>query len=216
MKIIAIKQSKSGSNEFFILDSYEEYNLADILELAEKGLIDNIDLAKSRQGKLHVRAKKNSQSGDNLERCAITCNESDYLMFDGRSLKLKTRNGRLKRSWPATSGAPGSAPSGQSRADYGPIPEGRYSARFDKTLDIESGQDLWDQLKWIIKSPRWGLIVTPLEPLQGTKTYGRGDFSIHGGFFPGSKGCIDLTFKNDDFHALLRLYRKNIDVLVKY
>ncbi len=129
---------------------------------------------------------------------------------------MKAKNGRIKRSWPATSGLPGSTPADQGRADYGPLPDGLYTARFDKTLDIESAQGLWDQLKWIIKSPRWGYIVTPLEPLPATETYGRGDFSIHGGFFPGSKGCIDLTSRNSDFHVLMRLYKRNLTVVVKY
>ena len=46
--------------------------------------------------------------------------------------------------------------------------------------------------------------------------YGRGDFYIHGGNEPGSKGCIDLTDHNQDFYMFLRLYKRNMKLIVKY
>jgi hypothetical protein len=45
----------------------------------------------------------------------------------------------------------------------------------------------------------WGNYRAPIYPLPGTNTYGRGGFYVHGGTFPGSHGCIDLTSDMDDF-----------------
>ncbi len=79
MGVIAVRQSTSGSNEFFLLDSYEEHSLLGILDLVAAGSINGLDIVLSKQGKAYVRTKKNSQTQDNLEHNAITCNALDYL-----------------------------------------------------------------------------------------------------------------------------------------
>lgn len=69
---------------------------------------------------------------------------------------------------------------------------------------------------WPGGTDSWGNIRTWLTPLVGTNTYGRSDFSIHGGKTPGSAGCIDLTNKNNSFHNWLQSYGKPIKLNVKY
>jgi len=213
MNIIAIKQDSKGKNIFFIADNYEEYSLAEIITLFKQQLISNLSLVKSLNKEIYIRAKKNQKT---LESVAICCNEKDYLFFDGKYLQLKTINGKIKLKWHAVSGLLGSTKNDQNKPDIGPIPEGIYEAQFRNTLDIESHQNLWDELKWLIKSPSWGTIVTPLMPDKSTNTFGRSNFYIHGGWVAGSKGCIDLTTNNNVFHAILRLYKRNFKLIVKY
>jgi hypothetical protein len=52
--------------------------------------------------------------------------------------------------------------------------------------------------------------------MKGTNTFGRGNFSIHGGKTPGSAGCIDLTKNNNSFHKWLKSYGKPVQLNVKY
>ncbi len=216
MKILAIRQSRSGQNSSFITDTFDELTLAEALTIGEKGVLENITIVNITSGKQYLRSKRNKIQNDNLESKSITCNEGDFLLFDGTTLFLKTVNGRNKRKWSATSGKSEASFHDQDKPHFGPLPEGEYTVRFDKTMDISSSEHLWDSIKWILKSPRWGFIVTPLEPSFKNKMYGRGDFYIHGGFFPGSKGCIDLQFENGAFHILLRLYKHNFKLIVRY
>ena len=216
MKIIAIKQLKSGKNVFFILDTYEEFTLDELIPLVRKNKIKNIQTVCSKVGTIYLRSKANRAKKDNLDKIAITCNENDFLLFNGKHLFLKTKNGRIKRKWKAISGILGSTPKDQYKKDYGPLPEGRYEVQFDKTLDYQNSKNLWDKFKWIIKSPSWGWIITPLKPHKNNKMNGRGNLYIHGGSSPGSEGCIDLTNANKDFHVLLRLYNRNFNLIVKY
>lgn len=55
-----------------------------------------------------------------------------------------------------------------------------------------------------------------LDPLPGTPTHGRGGFSIHGGWWRGSAGCIDLTSDMPSFVDAFLKYGKDIDVVVRY
>ena len=41
-------------------------------------------------------------------------------------------------------------------------------------------------------------------------------FSIHGGWFPGSAGCIDLTSNMDNFVALFDYIRNDLIIKVEY
>ncbi len=68
----------------------------------------------------------------------------------------------------------------------------------------------------MVKYPKWGFVATPLIPDSKNNMYGRGDFYIHGGNTPGSEGCIDLVNLNQEFHAFMRLYRRNLKLIVSY
>ena len=55
-----------------------------------------------------------------------------------------------------------------------------------------------------------------LEPAKETNTYGRDNFSIHGGWEPGSNGCIDLTSQMGDFTKWFETNGQDLIVNVKY
>ena len=55
-----------------------------------------------------------------------------------------------------------------------------------------------------------------LEPSKETNTYGRDDFSIHGGWNLGSAGCIDMTGQINAFTSWLESTGKDLIIHVKY
>ena len=55
-----------------------------------------------------------------------------------------------------------------------------------------------------------------LEPAKETNTYGRDNFSIHGGEEPGSAGCIDLTSEMPAFADWFKKNGKDLIIKVKY
>jgi len=70
---------------------------------------------------------------------------------------------------------------------------------------------------WRRGTSAWGNYRFWLTPKPDTKTFGRDNFSIHGGLLPGSAGCIDLTSEMDDFADLMRaLGQDKVDVDVNY
>jgi len=216
MKIKAIKQVRSGKNICFITDEIQEYDLDSILELGERGALENATVVTTKTGKQYLRSKANTSEFDNLDTVAITCNEKDYLLFDRKYIYLKAQNGRVKKKWVATSGKLNATISDQNKKDFGPLPEGDYTVKFSATLDYKNNTSLWDKIKWLWKSPAWGFVATPLEPSPKNEMVDRGNFYIHGGNEPGSEGCIDLTNKNQNFHTFLRLYKRDVKLIVKY
>lgn len=105
----------------------------------------------------------------------------------------------------------------------GPIPEGTYVARQEK-LQFMSATDwlvgwttkVTDSGAWPGSSMSWGSSRVWLEPAKETNTYGRDNFSIHGGWAPGSAGCIDMTSNIKNFVALFEFVGKDLIVEVKY
>lgn len=144
------------------------------------------------------------------------------LLFNGVTL-VWLESGRIYRQWPATSGKRGySGPEHQAERNLGPIPAGRYKAR-------QGRMERWDDTGFVAKllaivkrgpfpsGPiAWGHHRVWLEPLPGTQTYGRSNFSIHGGWVPGSIGCIDLTNSMDSFIGEFIYYAKDMDLAVTY
>lgn len=69
----------------------------------------------------------------------------------------------------------------------------------------------------LIKSTKYFVVHRVwLEPSKETNTYGRDKFSIHGGMWPGSAGCIDMTSNIKNFVALFSFIDKDLIVEVKY
>jgi len=145
------------------------------------------------------------------------------LQFDGAKLTLQ-QNGKPILSWPAVSGRPGTqGPEYQSYRDNGPLPQGSYRAKISE-MQRHEDTSLWDQLKGIARhgpwpggTPAWGKYRFWLTPDAETDTRGRDNFSIHGGWFPGSAGCIDLTSEMDDFADLMQaLGQDEVGVRVDY
>jgi hypothetical protein len=72
--------------------------------------------------------------------------------------------------------------------DRGPIPPGTYimdpkNVTFNGPNTMLSGD--------------WGVMRVALSPTSDTNTFGRSGFYIHGGFSPGSAGCLDIGTPND-------------------
>ncbi|MBM6594625.1 Hint domain-containing protein [Microvirga pudoricolor] len=156
---------------------------------------------------------------------------SEYkLSFDGYQVSLQ-QNGRVVDSWSAVSGRPGSqSPSETALKDVGPIPEGQWSFN---TSDIQtvtgldniignigklSGVTLGEKFgAWYGGTVSWGVERAFLTPSATTNTFGRTGFSVHGGDWYGSAGCIDLGHEEVAFFSRISsLGISNITIDVKY
>ena len=113
----------------------------------------------------------------------------------------------------------------QDQKSTGPIPEGTYVARQEqlqfmdlKGLIVGSAVVVKEDSggKWPGSYYSWGNSRVWLEPSKETNTYGRDNFSIHGGMWPGSAGCIDLTSHMNNFVALFGFIGKDLIVNVQY
>jgi len=150
------------------------------------------------------------------------------LRFDGK--QLMWREIGQSYVWPATSGKPGfEGKQYQTEKNIGPIPEGRYVARQSR-LERWENYSLTDRRRCILRSfgiirgsgtwpgctMAWGERRVWLHLRPGTQTYGRDGFSIHGGDWPGSIGCIDLTSYMPHFVDAFVKYGKDMDVVVSY
>lgn len=148
-----------------------------------------------------------------------------YATFNGKTLTIY-QDGKPVISWDAVSGNKDFQSSEyQNLKSKGPIPEGIYVARQEKLqhmspLDWAIGwtRVFGDNLggKWPGSSVSWGSSRVWLEPSKETDTFGRDKFSIHGGTFPGSAGCIDLTSSMDDFTKWFENNGHDLIVNVKY
>ncbi|MGH6891572.1 MAG: L,D-transpeptidase [Dongiaceae bacterium] len=145
------------------------------------------------------------------------------LKVDGSTRGLN-ENDRTILEWPAVSGKPGTqGPEYQSYRDNGPFPQGDYSVKVSEMQRFED-TSLLDRLKGLANrgtfpggQTAWGNYRFWLTPHPHTKTLGRDNFAIHGGTYPGSAGCIDLTDEMDDFADLMQaLGQDKIDVRVDY
>lgn len=94
--------------------------------------------------------------------------------------------GRGPYSMPASSGRPGCGCS-PSNKDTGPIPSGIYV--IDASQVSKPG--LVGRLARNMRGD-WGNWRVPLTPNEGTPTFNRSGFFLHGGSYPGSAGCIDF------------------------
>lgn len=149
-----------------------------------------------------------------------------FLTFDGHSLCWRGRPFEGK-CWAGVSGAIGfQDKEHQSVEDKGPVPEGRWhvrQVRYQRFDDIPLEYRLL--YRFIPRAPvgtwpggtrSWGRNRVWLEPKPGTETFGRTDFSIHGGEEPGSAGCVDLTSQMPDFVRHFRAYGVDLDLVVEY
>ncbi|MEP7012661.1 MAG: RHS repeat-associated core domain-containing protein [Acidobacteriota bacterium] len=127
--------------------------------------------------------------------------------FDGGQLTFYRKDGS-QQSFDAVSGRGGRTnPKLQSVSGVGPIPEGRYSfntANVQSFSGLSAFQKAAAYLKrgtWPGGTIAWGDQRVELNADSSTNTYGRGGFFIHGGFTPGSAGCIDLCDRDRDFFS---------------
>jgi RHS repeat-associated protein len=134
------------------------------------------------------------------------------LLFDGRWLYIHDSDGNCVYSCDAYAGralSDGSfdySISRQKQFKTGPIPEGDYFMFVDKIETITPVHNIAGLIRsggWPGGSIAWGQQRAWLYQVDGTNTYGRGGFSIHGGVIPGSAGCIDIL--GNDVHFFNKL-----------
>jgi len=139
-------------------------------------------------------------------------NSNYYAKFDGYNLTIYNRDS-VEKSWPAVSGR-GKTPTDSKRTvcqtpkyqaceDIGPTPSGVYYISqndiqyFDNITmgNYNSNSPLADR-----EGRAWGEARVKLKPDSSTELYNRkADMYIHGGWYAGSSGCIDLTKNILDF-----------------
>ena len=155
----------------------------------------------------------------------VNTNKNQVAVFDGKKFTLYEKDKPIM-SWDAISGAKGyQSPEYQSVKDKGTIPEGTYVARqqrlqfmspTDKAIGLSRVLGKEYGGRWPGSSYSWGESRIWLEPSNKTNTYGRDNFSIHGGWWPGSAGCIDLTGQINAFTSWLKSTGNDLIVHVKY
>ncbi|WP_296224370.1 hypothetical protein [Ralstonia sp. UBA689] len=149
------------------------------------------------------------------------------LLFDGKSLQWIEDRSALMR-WSAFSGKPGfSGKEHQTMKDVGPIPEGLYVAlqsdfqRWEDTPFFNRAACILNLInikvgRWPGCTIAWGTRRIGLRPSSGTNVHGRNNFTIHGGWYPGSIGCIDLTDSMESFAKEFLYYAKDMELEVRY
>lgn len=148
------------------------------------------------------------------------------LQFDGRNL-VWLENGKPVKSYQAQSGHNRCQNARFTNVeDGGPIPEGYYMLNKDSGQDYE--ESLWHKINrnmwprpikkdWTNFPSSWGHQRIPIQPRQGTDTFGRNGMYIHGGNNGfGSAGCIDLERGMPDFYNDFKNYNDNMSIEVKY
>ena len=117
--------------------------------------------------------------------------------FNGSTLTSYDASGRPVASYPAVAGRVESCQCSDDMnvRDFGPTPEGTY-------MVDPNAINSWSFLKKLTgwgSRFAWGNQRSHLVPFRHDAG-GRTQMYIHGGWYPGSKGCIDLTNNNDAFH----------------
>ncbi|MEZ5569926.1 MAG: DUF2778 domain-containing protein, partial [Halioglobus sp.] len=102
----------------------------------------------------------------------------------GGTLTVDPQNGQPTYTLPASSG---NGTTDQTIKNAGPIPAGNYTGNSSNLTDPNFIGDLARNLRG-----DWGDWRMPLLPNDGTNTFGRDGFFLHGGSGDGSAGCIDV------------------------
>ncbi|SEB19056.1 RHS repeat-associated core domain-containing protein, partial [Marinobacterium iners] len=109
------------------------------------------------------------------------------LQYDQSSgtLTVDPQNGSSPYNIPSSSGRNGSTD--QTARNQGPIPTGGYTGNASNLTNPGFFGDLARNTRG-----DWGDWRMPLNPNDGTNTFGRDGFFLHGGSGDGSAGCIDI------------------------
>ncbi len=131
------------------------------------------------------------------------------ITFDGNYLSYIDSNGNLIKI-PAISGGIDhqSQPDiSQTITNEGMLPQGIYHVKQDEYQEIDllnTFAGYANRGEWPGSITAWGNERVWLDPDPSTNTYGRDNFSIHGGLLfatPGSRGCIDLINNASQFFS---------------
>jgi len=143
----------------------------------------------------------------------------ELLGFNGSKLTWYNEDGSI-RSWNAVSGVLKDGkiqPDKQNISKEGPIPIGWWSVDPKNTLNYYAEQNVIQKLIWEFEYGSWGFYKTPIKPIgENLEIKRNSGFSIHGGVVPGSAGCIDLTYENDNFHEAFLQHNKEMILHVDY
>ena len=151
-------------------------------------------------------------------------NQTHIIRFDGRYFSYTDLNGILVRI-PAISGDTSYQNSEfQGEKDFGPIPGGFYDVRQSEYQVIDVTNGIFgiaglmgiDIGTWPTSIFGWGTERVWLQPQAGTDTFGRDEFSIHGGATAGSAGCIDLVSQASTFFSFFKSLGENVVLQVDY
>ena len=148
----------------------------------------------------------------NPQQSEMQNNEPPYLEFTGQKLKWNEGN-KTVRSFNGMAGKIGyQNAQDQEIPDYGPIPEGEWNVPYTTRQSYPRDKETWGKRDF----GAWGHDYVRLEPAPETNTYGRNQFTIHGGKKLGSAGCIDLAGEASDFMRYLDDYGNDIKLKVNY
>jgi hypothetical protein len=151
-----------------------------------------------------------------------------YLKFNGRSLSLYDGD-NIVAQWPGVSGRENfGSGKDQEKAGQGPIPEGTYDIKQSRYEQINARNALLGLVPpqigkvgaWPGSVMGWGTERVWADPTKETVdsglTFGRKDMAIHGGWVPGSAGCIDLTGNMPSFAKTFRSLGRDLRLYVDY
>jgi hypothetical protein len=151
-----------------------------------------------------------------------------YLKFNGRSLSLYDGDSVVAQ-WPGVSGRENfGSGKDQEKAGQGPIPEGTYDIKQSRYEQINARNALYGLVprdiratgQWPGSVMGWGTERVWADPTKETVdsglTFGRKDMAIHGGWVPGSAGCIDLTGNMASFAKSFRSLGYDLKLYVDY
>jgi len=125
------------------------------------------------------------------ESSSNSSSNSYYLLFDGGNLHvIETKTSQIIYSTDATSGKGEhmNNPASQHIEDYGPIPAGKYSYN---SSDWKSQSKVRQVYNIVRGNGDWGDYNVPLKVIDNNNSP-RSNFYLHGGFFKGSAGCVDV------------------------
>lgn len=151
-----------------------------------------------------------------------------YLKFNGRSLSLYDGD-NLVAQWSGVSGRENfGSGKDQEKVGEGPIPEGTYDIKQSRYQQIDAKsallglipRDIRPSGEWSGSVMGWGTERVWADPTKETVdnglTFGRKNMAIHGGWIPGSAGCIDLTGNMSSFAKTFRSLGRDLKLYVDY
>ncbi len=158
----------------------------------------------------------------------------DPLLFNEKGLHRVDAQGNVLESYGGVSGkgdlssdTPGVDFSKATQVgDQGPIPEGNYvvNPRQIESFSSLSSDQRWESWKsavfenqnapWRGGPPAWGYERVRIVPVNVNTS--RSGFFVHGGWFSGSSGCIDLCGSAPGFFNWLRAQPGPVPLQVRY
>lgn len=149
------------------------------------------------------------------------------MRFDGQNLSLYKNNNLVDRLGAQSGQDDYQSARYQNLPDLGPLPEGTYYANQNNRQSLnwkniylktaeKLGVDTEEKCTWSGWPLSWGLRKIWLKPDPDTDTYGRSGFTIHGGLYKGSRGCIDIPWQTGTLSDYLDECQFSVPVKVKY